>query len=78
MTFQTKPQIAIDMVDRALGNGLTVAWWTFDELYGHDSKFLDAMDKRNQRFVAEIPCDTRVWTKKQTVIRDEPNEGRVS
>ena len=75
MTFRTKPQIATDMVDRALDNGVTVAWWTFDELYGHDSKFLDAMDERNQRFVAEIPCHTRVWTKKPTVIRDEPNEG---
>jgi len=64
------------MIDRALANGVAVAWWTCDELYGHDSKFLDAMDARNLRFVAEIPCSTRVWTKKPPIITHESNAGR--
>lgn len=55
---------------------MNVAWWTCDELYGRDSHFLDALDERKQRFVAEIPCNTRVWTKKPTVIRNESQEGR--
>jgi SRSO17 transposase len=67
--FQTKPQIALDLIDRALGNGIRVAAWTFDELYGRDSKFLDALDQRKQAFVAEIPSDTRVWTRKPKVTR---------
>lgn len=69
MQFQTKPQIALELIDRALGNGIQVAAWTFDELYGRDSKFLDGLDERNQAFVAEIPNDTRVWTSKPKVIR---------
>ena len=44
IAFQTKPQIALGLIDRALSNGLQVAAWTFDELYGRDSKFLDALD----------------------------------
>ena len=75
MTFQTKPQIALDLVDHALGNGVRVAWWTFDELYGRDSKFLDALEERDQRFVAEIPSNMRVWTTKPAVIVDEENAG---
>lgn len=75
MTFQTKPQIAIDLIDRALGNGLRVAWWTFDELYGRDSKFLDALQERKQSFVAEIPNNTRVWTTKPQVIISEDDHG---
>ena len=67
---KTKPQIAIDLIDRALQNGLIVAWWTFNELYGRDSKFLDALDVREQRFVCEIPNNTRVWTSKPDVIKD--------
>jgi SRSO17 transposase len=67
--FQTKPQIALNLIDTALGNGIQVAAWTFDELYGRDSKFLDGLDERNQAFVAEIPSDTRVWTSKPKVIR---------
>lgn len=63
------------MLDRALSNGIRVGWWTFDELYGRDSKFLDALQERKQWFVAEIPCNTRVWTTKPSVIVDEVNAG---
>lgn len=48
---------------------MRVAAWTFDELYGRDSKFLDALTERKQAYVAEIPSDTRVWTEKPKVIR---------
>lgn len=53
-----------------------MAWWTFDELYGHNNQLLDALAERNQRFVAEIPCNTRVWTSKPTVITQETHEGQ--
>ena len=74
--FKTKPQIAIDLVAHALQNGIRVAWWTFDELYGRDSKFLDALDRQEQRFVCEIPSNTRVWTSKPDVIKHEEDTGR--
>jgi len=67
--FQTKPQIALDLIDEALANGIIVAAWTCDELYGRDSKFLDGLQEREQAYVAEIPCDTRVWTITPKVIR---------
>jgi SRSO17 transposase len=70
--FQTKPQIAMDLIDRTLGHGIHVAAWTFDELYGRDSKFLDALNERKQAFVAEIPSDTRVWTTKPSVRHRAP------
>jgi len=73
--FKTKPQIAMDLIDRALKNGLKMAWRTFDELYGRDSKFLDALDFREQRFVGEIPNNTRVWTSKPDVTRHEEHTG---
>jgi SRSO17 transposase len=57
------------LIDHALANGITVAAWTCDELYGRDSKFLDGLEVRWQAYVAEIPCDTRVWTTKPKVIR---------
>lgn len=64
------------MIDRALGNGIQVAAWTFDELYGRDSKFLDGLDERRQAFVAEIPSDTHLWTSKPNVIRKPPTKTR--
>lgn len=62
------------MIDRALDNGIWVAAWTFDELYGRDSKFLDGLDKRGQAYVAEIPSDTHIWTNKPNVIRNLPSK----
>ena len=76
MRYQTKLEIAIDLVDRALKNGIRVAWWTFDEFYGRDSKVLDALEERNQRFVCEIPANMRVWTAKPEVIPPKSQEGR--
>ncbi len=74
--FQTKPQIALDLIDRALGNGVRVAAWTFDELYGRDSKFLDALNERKQAFVAEIPSDAELWTRQPKLIRRPPAKAR--
>ena len=67
--FQTKPEIAIDLIDRAVRTGIKVAVWTFDELYGRDHKFLDALSERGEAFVAEIPSDMRLWTNKPRVVR---------
>lgn len=65
------------LIDRALDNGVRVAAWTFDELYGRDSKFLDGLEDREQAYVAEIPSDTRIWTRKPKVIRKTPtNTGK--
>lgn len=70
--FRTKPQIALQMIDRALSNGVRVAAWTFDELYGRDGKFLDGLELRGQMFVAEVPADFHGWVKKPEVLRFEP------
>ncbi len=58
--FATKPQIALELIDRALGNGIRVSAWKLDEFYGRDSKFLDGLDSRKQANVAEIPSVTHV------------------
>ena len=69
MTFRTKPRIALDLVDRALANGVHVQAWTFDELYGRDSAFLDGLEQREQIFVAEVPTNFHGWMKKPRVLR---------
>ena len=57
----TKPQIALKRVDRALANGVCVAAWTFDALYGRDNKFLGGLQERGQVFVADVPVDFHGW-----------------
>ena len=72
MQFRTKPQIALELIDRALSNGVCVAAWTFDELYGRDGKFLDGLEQRQQTFVGEIPRDFHGWVQKPKILRSGP------
>ena len=72
--FRTKPQIGLDQIDRALSNGVRVSAWTFDELYGRDSKFLDGLESRRQVFVCEIPTNFHGWVQEPTVLRSGPKK----
>jgi len=74
--FQTKPQIALGLIDRALGNGVRVAAWTFDELYGRDGKFLDGLKQRGQTFVAEVPVDFHGWVQKPRILQTGPKKSK--
>jgi SRSO17 transposase len=66
--FRTKPQIALDQVTHALRNGVRVAAWTFDELYGMGSEFLDGVQALGQNYVGEIPVDFRGWLQEPQVL----------
>ena len=70
--FRTKPQIAQEQIERALNHGIRVSAWTFDELYGRDSKFLDFLQGREQNFVAEVPVDFHGWVRTPVVLRQPP------
>jgi SRSO17 transposase len=74
--FRTKPQIALDLIDRALANGVRVKAWTFDELYGRDSAFLDGLEQRGQLFVGEVPTNFHGWVMKPRLLRDGPSPRR--
>ena len=76
VVFRTKPQIALDLVDRALANGVRVQAWTFDELYGRDSAFLDGLEQRRQIFVGEVPTNFHGWVIRPRVLQDAPSPQR--
>jgi len=70
--FQTKPQIALGLIDRALANGIRVKAWTFDEAYGRDGQFLDGLDERREAFVGEVPPNFHAWLAKPRILRNPP------
>jgi SRSO17 transposase len=71
--FQTKPQIALDLIDRVKANGIRVVAWTADEGYGRDGAFLDGLDQRDEAYVVEIPPNAHVWMVKPKVLKTRPN-----
>jgi len=77
VTHRSKSGIALEQIRRALGNGIRVAAWTFDELYGGSYDFLDGLDRLGQTYVAEVPCTFRGWAKEPAVlVRPTPQEMR--
>ncbi len=77
MEFHTKPETALGQIDRALANGVYIAAWTFDELYGRDGKFLDGLESRKQVFVGEVPVDFHGWVREPKILQEGPeNTGR--
>src|SRR5512139_1149995 len=53
--FTTKPILATQMLARALDAGISAAWVTADEAYGHDSKFRRFLAERRIGYVVAIP-----------------------
>jgi len=76
VTFRTKPQIALELIDRALGNGVRVRAWTFDEFYGRDGKFLDGLEHRRQVFVGEVPGNFYGWVQQPRILRSGPKKSK--
>jgi len=68
VVFRTKPQIALEELERAAANGVRFNWLTFDEFYGRSGPFMRTLDQRGQNYVAEIPVDTMLWTKRPEIL----------
>jgi SRSO17 transposase len=60
VTFQTKPEIALALVDEARDMGVPYACITVDGDYGDVPFFLDSLEGRDERYVAAVHCDFRV------------------
>ena len=52
--FATKPELARQMLARALDAGIPAAWVTADEAYGKDHKFRDFLEQRRIGYVVAV------------------------
>jgi SRSO17 transposase len=70
--FRTKPQLAFELL-RCWRGRLRHRWVTFDEVYGRDPAFLSGLEDLAERYIGEVPKDTRVWLQRPAV--QEPGKG---
>lgn len=77
-TFQTKPELALEMLQTIRDEGaLRGQWVTADEAFGRSSAFLDGVAALSLWYVAEVPVDTQVWRERpQTAVPEWSGEGR--
>jgi SRSO17 transposase len=63
VTFRTKPQLALDLLERALDAGVPTAWVVADEVYGSNGKLRRALEERGQAYVLAVRSNqtTSTW-----------------
>jgi SRSO17 transposase len=76
MLYRPKWQIALELYDRAVANGIVFAWTTFDEGYGGKPAFLRGLAARQQLYVGEIPRSFTGWRRKAPRVVTRPYHAR--
>jgi SRSO17 transposase len=62
--YKTKPQMALELVDEALANGVQFDWIGGDGLYGHSYELGKGLDERDRFFVLDAHKDELVYLQK--------------
>lgn len=63
ITFNTKAELALKMLLDAKKRKVPFGWVGMDSHYGEQPLLLDRISAENMVYIADIPCDTRVWMK---------------
>lgn len=61
ISFQTKPQLARQMLERAVQAGVPAAWLTADEVYGGDRRLRLWLEAQQQPFVLAVKRTEPLW-----------------
>lgn len=59
--FRTKHELALDLIERALKNGVEFSWVGFDGFYGENGQLLRMLDATDLTFMADVHRDQYVW-----------------
>lgn len=62
LQFRTKIEIALDLLERTLGEGMPMSYLTADEGYGRAKEFRDGVALMGLTYVVEVPCNLHGWT----------------
>jgi SRSO17 transposase len=68
VVYRPKWQIALDILDRSIENGMRYRYIAADEFYGRAPEFREGISKRGLIYVVEVPCSTTGWTKMPMII----------
>jgi len=74
LAFRTEPELGLEMITALVGRGvIPFRWVTCDEKYGKIPAFLDGIAALDKWYLAEVPSDTRVWSRTPAI--EPPGRG---
>lgn len=78
VVFKTKGELALEMLLDAEERKIPFAWVGMDCFYGQQPWLLENIDKKGITYIADIPCNTRVWLNlpKTEIPEKKGNRGR--
>ncbi|MCZ6677579.1 MAG: transposase, partial [Candidatus Poribacteria bacterium] len=76
--FQTKAQLGLEMIRSFSATGLPFGWVSMDCHYGEQPWLLKALSDEGIRYMADVPCDTRIFAERPEteVPKRKGNRGR--
>jgi len=74
--FKKKTELAWEMICHAQKKKIPFSWIGMDSLYGRDSWLRNKIDKHGLIYIADIPCNLRVWLQKPKTGVPERKKGR--
>ena len=74
VSFQTKPEQAMAMLEQAWQAGVPMRWVAGDEVYGDATEFRDLVARHDRWYVLAVRTPTPVWTQRPAVVEPEPQE----
>jgi SRSO17 transposase len=61
---KAKWELGLEMVARARENKVRFGWVGVDSLYGHNNQFLNTLEDRGEKFIADVRKSYKIWTSK--------------
>jgi SRSO17 transposase len=74
VVFQTKPQLAIQMLEHAWARGVPMEWVSGDTIYGDDTWLRDRVAQARKKYVLAVSANTPVWRERQAVVTPLPGQ----
>jgi SRSO17 transposase len=78
--FRTKPELALEMVAKAVTENVPFRWVGGDSIYGNSPTFAQGVRELGKWYVLDTSSEARVWTEEPQVIppehRPRPSRGR--
>ena len=74
VSFQTKPEQAMAMLEQAWQAGVPMRWVAGDEVYGDATELRDLVARHGRWYVLAVRTPTPVWTQRPAVVEPEPQE----